>query len=134
MIRVIIKSSFFVALLIVGSGLYAKNQSEIVSDPEGLYFFENAEVKEAYYEGYPLALGIVLSFESRWPNKVEEKLIMEALQKEGLKKTYTAESPLRWWVFSWPYVRLRKDALSVCGELPQNISRLLEYCYYDSMP
>ena len=59
---------------------------------------------------------------------------METLEKEDLKKTYTTEPPLRWWVFNWPYVRLREDALSICDRLPQNVWQLLEYCHYDSMP
>ena len=128
MIKIAIKCSFFGVLLAFATPLYAQNQSlDRQSSSE-------KSIEEAYYNGDPLALGIVLSFKNRWPNKEEEKLIMETAQKEGLRKTYATGSSLRWWVFSWPDVQLRETALSTCSRFSQDMHYLLDFCADNPLP
>ena len=126
MIKIAVKYHLFTVLFAFTGMLYAQQNHRQSNNEKA--------VEEAYNNGDPLAMGIVLSFDSRWPNKEEEKLIMELAQNEGLRKTYETDSSLRWWVFSWSDVQLRENALSACSRFSQNIHYLLEFCTDNPLP
>ena len=96
------------------------------------WVFEDESVRQTFEKRGSVTTGLFIEFpKGKLPSAEEEARILKIMDSAGLKRRFTIIPEV--WDFEWPYIRSAKQATAVCEQLPENINRLLRYCYSNTI-